>query len=39
MGYKPTLNFEPLVRPKNRPGAKVLTILKNQQYINMLAYK
>ena len=36
MGYKPTSNSEPLVRPKNRPGAKVLTILKNHKLAKCL---
>lgn len=35
---KSTLNFKLLVRPKNRPDAKVLTFYKNKQCDKMLAY-
>ena len=38
-GYKPTSNSEPHVKPNIHPGAKIQTMLKNQQYLKMLAYR
>lgn len=38
MGYKSISNFEPLVRAWNIPVAKVLSIVKNRQYVKMLAF-